>query len=112
MEYFMKKLDKKVVFLVVTLVSIILAFAWSEVFIAVAGVVLAGLAVLILKEDKKPEEELPNWPFTTTEPVVPPVVIEPPVAVEVPVEVPEPVVEAPVEIQAPKKRGRKPKNAA
>lgn len=101
----MKKLDKKSVFLLVTLVSIVLAVAWSEVFIADVGVVLAGLAVLILKEDKKPVE------VTVSEPAVSEV-IAPTVIEEAPVVVPKPVVEVAAEVPAPKKRGRKPKNAS
>jgi len=108
----MKKLDKKAVFFVVTLVSIILAFAWSEAIIAVIGVVLVGLALLVLKDEKKPEEEFIDWPFPTSKPTTPPATIELASLIETPVSAPEPVIEAPIVVQTPKKRGRKPKKPA
>ena len=108
----MKKLDKKAVFLLITLVSIILAFAWSEAIVAVIGVVLAGLALLILKDERKPGEEFIDWPFPSSKSATSPNTIELESLMETPVVVPEPVIEAPVEVQAPKKRGRKPKKTA
>jgi hypothetical protein len=127
LEYFTKKLDKKAVFLVISLISIILAFVWSEATIAVIGVVLGGLATYILKEEKKPEEEFTEWPFPTSKPTIPPATSssairgtsqdlvyldEIALLMETPVSVPEPAIEAPVEVQTPKKRGRKPKKTA
>ena len=108
----MKKLDKKAVFLVISLISIVLAFVWSEATIAVIGVVLGGLATYILKEEKKPEEEFTEWSFPTSKPTVPPATIEIASLMETPISVPEPAIEAPVEVQTPKKRGRKPKKTA